>query len=70
MKLIDDLLAQEVDRKKFLLQVGGLLVGLLGLGRILRALSETTRQPGIVHKSVPVSQYGGAKSGPASHRLS
>ncbi len=43
MKVVDDLLGQEVDRRQFLIQSGGLVLALVGVTGLLKSLSEASK---------------------------
>jgi len=42
MKVVDNLLSREVDRKQFLIQCGGLVLALIGVTRVLRVMNEAS----------------------------
>lgn len=69
MKVVDDLLIQEVDRKQFLIQSGGLVLALVGVTGLLKALSEaSTSSTRVGYGS---GNYGGErKLGHINRRLS
>jgi hypothetical protein len=55
---LNDLLSREVDRKQFLLETGGVMLGLVGLGGLIKLLSGPERRT-IGYGS---SDYGGRRN--------
>jgi len=69
MKVVDDLLSQEVDRKQFLIQSGGLVLALVGVSGLLKTLTEASKSP--VRVGYGSGNYGGErKLGHINRRLS
>ena len=69
MKVIDDLLSQDVDRKQFLIQREGILLALVGVARLLKALPEAAGPSSRV--GYDSGNHGGGRSlGQISRRLS
>lgn len=69
MKVVDDLLSQEVDRKQFLVQSGGLVLALVGVTGLLKSLTEVSKSSTRV--GYGSGNYGGErKLGHVNRRLS
>lgn len=65
MKVVDDLLSQEVDRRQFLIQSGGMLLALVGITGLLKTLTEPKKLSRVGYDS---GIYGGQRSLGRSNR--
>ena len=69
VKVVDDLLGQEVDRKRFLIQSGGVVLALVGVSGVLKALTEAPKPSSRL--GYGSGNYGGErKLGRINRRLS
>jgi hypothetical protein len=62
---LQNLMAQEMDRRTFLMVLGSMVLALVGVSRLLRHLEELSQAPKPVHQPLtqPRSGYGGSPYG-------